>query len=229
MARNGALGDALYVERPLFGHLSPFVDCNVTDPEKLRESGDATNDIGGAADDGEESLGGAIGHCGTEDNLRFRNLSTSFPYHLIDGLLQCPFMQTFTERLDWAMGRRRLSREKLAQAVGVSREAIGKWLNKGGLPQSHRWAKLAETLGVSLAWLRDGSGDPDALKGGIDSPRTLDPRVEALASAVKNAAAAGEFALAANAAELLALAYRDLDARKKGAPDKNVEPGRKRG
>jgi transcriptional regulator with XRE-family HTH domain len=132
-------------------------------------------------------------------------------------------IDTFEQRLRWAMARKGISKAALAEAIGTSREALGKYF-KGGFPQEQRWPKLAAVLGVTVAWLRDGEGSPDLPAPAGGDPAVADARTERLLAAVVNAASAGEYGLAASGADLLAQAYRELEARLKGLSDENNGP-----
>ena len=62
-----------------------------------------------------------------------------------------------------------LSQAELAEALGVSRSAVGNWESaRGGVhPSSERLAELALATGVSYEWLATGRGTPQAPSDGI--------------------------------------------------------------
>lgn len=63
-----------------------------------------------------------------------------------------------------------LSQQALANAVGVTRSAVGNWEAAGGTrPSSDRLALLACTLHVNFEWLATGRGDM-RLAEGVDEP-----------------------------------------------------------
>ena len=78
---------------------------------------------------------------------------------------------SFAENLQNMRKKNGLSQEELAEALGVSRQAVSKWELGDGYPEAEKLTTLAETLKVSL----------DALMG-HDAPET---------AAAGNAPAAG--------------------------------------
>ena len=54
-----------------------------------------------------------------------------------------------------------LSNAELANTIGVTVQAVSKWLNKGGISQQ-RLPAVARVLGVSLEWLLTGADRPPA-------------------------------------------------------------------
>ena len=64
-------------------------------------------------------------------------------------------------RLKEALKASGLSNAELANAIGVTVQAVSKWLNKGGISQQ-RLPAVARVLGVSLEWLLMGVDRPPA-------------------------------------------------------------------
>ena len=64
-------------------------------------------------------------------------------------------------RLKEALKASGLSNAELANAIGVTVQAVSKWLNKGGISQQ-RLPAVARVLGVSLEWLLMGVDLPPA-------------------------------------------------------------------
>jgi transcriptional regulator with XRE-family HTH domain len=78
----------------------------------------------------------------------------------------------FAQRLETALKipvNARSGLIKLSQSFGVSRQAVDHWLNAVSMPHQSRMPIVAEKLGVSLAWLRDGTGDMLANKVFVDN------------------------------------------------------------
>ena len=66
-------------------------------------------------------------------------------------------------RLKEALKASGMSNADLANAIGVTVQAVSKWLNKGGISQQ-RLPAVARVLGVSLEWLLMGVDRPPATK-----------------------------------------------------------------
>ena len=64
-------------------------------------------------------------------------------------------------RLKEALKASGMSNAELANAIGVTVQAVSKWLNKGGISQQ-RLPAVARVLGVSLEWLLMGVYRPPA-------------------------------------------------------------------
>jgi transcriptional regulator with XRE-family HTH domain len=62
------------------------------------------------------------------------------------------------ERLREQWKRRGLSREELAEALGVSRQAVSKWEGGQSLPDLEKVADLCRLLEISMDWLVFGQG-----------------------------------------------------------------------
>jgi len=61
------------------------------------------------------------------------------------------------DRLQYALDRKGWSQTDLGNALGLTPQAIQKWLNGGGIRQN-RLKEVAEVLGVSYQWLFTGTG-----------------------------------------------------------------------
>ncbi|RLA07686.1 MAG: hypothetical protein DRQ51_05300 [Gammaproteobacteria bacterium] len=68
----------------------------------------------------------------------------------------------FADRLSQALkmySGRRTSKTVISKRFGVTRQALNRWMTGETMPHQARMPNIAETLGVSLAWLRDGTGE----------------------------------------------------------------------
>lgn len=72
-------------------------------------------------------------------------------------------------RVRTARVRAGMSQAELAQALGVSRSAVGNWESAKGrvFPSSERLSELALATGVSYEWLATGRGTPQTSSEGI--------------------------------------------------------------
>lgn len=75
------------------------------------------------------------------------------------------------EKIYYCRKKAGLSQDSLAEAVGVSRQAISKWELGDAIPETSKLAALAAALGVSIDWLLSESG-PEAE---ADSSQEYDP------------------------------------------------------
>ena len=86
---------------------------------------------------------------------------------------------TFGERLKSRMTARGLTQSKLACVMGVSKNAVNKWI-KGGTISMENAIKLANELGVDPAWLLFGaeteSSEPVDLDKLAKEIEKLDPK-----------------------------------------------------
>lgn len=79
-------------------------------------------------------------------------------------------MTQFAENLAVLRKRAGYTQETLAEALGVSRQAVGKWESGQGLPEASTLLTLADLLGCSLDQLmRQPLEDADVLAGGAVS------------------------------------------------------------
>lgn len=62
-------------------------------------------------------------------------------------------MSSFGEKVQRARKERRLSQEGLAELLDVSRQAVSKWEQDAGYPETETLVRLARALHVSLDWL----------------------------------------------------------------------------
>lgn len=77
-------------------------------------------------------------------------------------------MQSLGTRLDYARQRAGLSQTDLARRLGVSQQAVAKWIAEETTPQPARVMAIAGALGVAPEWLLFGTGaPPDALAGDL--------------------------------------------------------------
>ena len=76
-----------------------------------------------------------------------------------------------SEKIYYCRKKAGLSQDALAEAVGVSRQAISKWELGAAVPETSKLVPLAAALGVSVDWLLSEEGpEEDA-----DGPREYDP------------------------------------------------------
>ena len=75
------------------------------------------------------------------------------------------------ERIYSLRKERGLSQERLAEAVGVSRQTVSKWERGAAEPALEKLRALAEVFGVSLDSLAGGAEDAPAARGAPKSPR----------------------------------------------------------
>ena len=75
------------------------------------------------------------------------------------------------ERIYSLRKERGLSQERLAEAVGVSRQTVSKWERGAAEPELEKLRALAEVFGVSLDSLAGGAEDAPAARGVPKSPR----------------------------------------------------------
>lgn len=81
---------------------------------------------------------------------------------------------TIAERIKKARAGRDLTQRDLAEAVGVSPQAVQQWEKGETSPRGHRLEKLGAALGVSPQWITHGTGaGPD--DGVIVEPVPLPP------------------------------------------------------
>lgn len=73
---------------------------------------------------------------------------------------------TFPEKLITLRGGRGWSQEKLAQELGVTRQAVGRWERGSGLPDAKSLMALARVFGVDAEWLLDEGADAAPVRGG---------------------------------------------------------------
>ena len=69
---------------------------------------------------------------------------------------------TFSEKLIRLRRREGLSQEALAEALGVSRQAVSRWEQGMALPDGAKLLPCARYFGVSVDWLLDGQQDWEA-------------------------------------------------------------------
>ena len=62
---------------------------------------------------------------------------------------------TFSEKLITLRAGRGWSQERLAQELGITRQAVGRWEKGSGLPDAKSLMALARVFGVETEWLLD--------------------------------------------------------------------------
>lgn len=78
---------------------------------------------------------------------------------------------TFGDRLAGAREAAGLSRDELAEQLGVQPESLDAWENDLREPRANRLNMVSGLLGVSLRWLLTGTGEgPDAPQDGQTLP-----------------------------------------------------------
>ena len=70
-------------------------------------------------------------------------------------------MTKFGENLMRYRRKAGLTQEALAEALGVSRQAVGKWESGATYPETEKLPLLADVLGCSLDALLRGDGEED--------------------------------------------------------------------
>lgn len=68
-------------------------------------------------------------------------------------------METVHQRIVHARQRASMSQAELARAIGVEQPRVCRW-ERGQHPRPQRIRQIAEVLGVNLAWLAVGEGNP---------------------------------------------------------------------
>lgn len=64
----------------------------------------------------------------------------------------------FKDRLTWLMSRYDMSNKEIAEACGVSENAVSSWVNDKRTPMPYNLRKVADYLGVNPRWLLTGEG-----------------------------------------------------------------------
>ena len=75
------------------------------------------------------------------------------------------------EKIYYCRKKAGLSQDALAEAVGVSRQAISKWETGAAVPETTKLVPLAAALGVSVDWLLSEEGPEEE----ADSSQEYDP------------------------------------------------------
>lgn len=63
---------------------------------------------------------------------------------------------SFADNLHSVRKEKQLSQEELAERIGVSRQAVSKWEQGGGYPETEKLFVLSRKLNVSLDFLMSG-------------------------------------------------------------------------
>lgn len=77
-------------------------------------------------------------------------------------------MELLSERIDFAMKKRNLNANSLANLVGVTRPAMAKILN-GDTREPKKIFEIAAALGVPVEWLKTGKGEAPDFEAEVDS------------------------------------------------------------
>ena len=72
-------------------------------------------------------------------------------------------MMTLGQKLKEIRKRFGMSQEQLAEILNVSRQAITKWENDGGLPDVSNLQEIAKTFGITVDYLLDDENQLPAL------------------------------------------------------------------
>lgn len=78
--------------------------------------------------------------------------------------------ETVGERIKLAMKNAGLGNQDLAEAIGVSAQAVSDWRNNRAMPKDENFEAMSEVLNRPVAWLRYGTRD--ALRVGEESQTT---------------------------------------------------------
>jgi phage repressor protein C with HTH and peptisase S24 domain len=89
-------------------------------------------------------------------------------------LLHNAGMETFGERITWALQRAGKNASDLARALRISRNAVSQWKNDKNGPSQDSVSSAAKFLRINAHWLSTGEGSPD-LPGLVGS---FDPDVD---------------------------------------------------
>lgn len=84
---------------------------------------------------------------------------------------------TLADRLNWLLAQRHMTHAELAQAIGVSRQAVQKWASGQSEPKGTNLAKICQYFNVTTDWLVHGADDfQQGLNGGtVGSYHEEDP------------------------------------------------------
>lgn len=89
---------------------------------------------------------------------------------------------TFPNRLRAKMITNGLSQSDIARLIGYTPTGVWNWLQGNTFPRPETLSALADKLGVTEDWLRDGDAipDPDSPPGENDQPESIAERMESL-------------------------------------------------
>lgn len=85
------------------------------------------------------------------------------------------YIMKLSEKITVCRRRLGLSQEELANRLGVSRQAVGKWENGSAVPETSKLLLLAQTLGVTADWLLSDDDDCGKNAAQADSPSAQAP------------------------------------------------------
>ncbi len=77
---------------------------------------------------------------------------------------------TLGEKIQRRRGELGLSQEKLAEAVGVSRQAVSKWELDDAVPDTNKLRPLANALGMTVDGLLDDGAPPEGTPAAAPVP-----------------------------------------------------------
>ena len=83
---------------------------------------------------------------------------------------------TFSEKLTTLRAGRGWSQERLAQELGVTRQAVGRWERGSGLPDANSLMALARVFDVDAEWLLDDGAEEAEPRRGVRSRFTMTDR-----------------------------------------------------
>lgn len=85
-------------------------------------------------------------------------------------------METYAERLTWAMERAEMSQSDLARVVGIKPQSIQYLCDSNRNAQGSKYnSRMAAALSVSATWLETGKGDRLARDGMITAGASVEP------------------------------------------------------
>lgn len=82
-------------------------------------------------------------------------------------------MTKLATRLRYMKRKKRLSLSEIADCVGVSKQSVDAWMRGHTMPTAENLVRLAECLGVSEEWLREGESALGSEDAGADYMRMV--------------------------------------------------------
>lgn len=132
-------------------------------------------------------------------------------------------MPDFGDRIRQAREELGLSKEGLAYLCDVSRQSVIKWEANKAIPETKRWPTIAKALGVREQWLAFNEPPMKEERVPSDVRAAGENEIGPLLDAIAAVARAGEYGLAAQAAEALARRCREIEQRVLGARHQDVD------
>lgn len=68
-------------------------------------------------------------------------------------------MPRVSDRIRQIKERFQLNNVELAKAAGVTKQAVGQWINQDATPDGASAVRLKESLGINESWLISGKGE----------------------------------------------------------------------